>query len=66
MLLDSISALGPVRYAFPVHYLTSWTTMFTANEFSPDMVAGILVQVGYLVVFGGAAIHWFSRKDIRS
>ena len=30
------------------------------------MVAGIVVQLGYLVVFGTAAVLWFRRKDIRS
>jgi ABC-2 type transport system permease protein len=65
-ILDAISQLGRVRYAFPTHYLDSWSSMFTENRFSHDMVAGIVVQLAYLVVFGAAAILWFHRKDIRS
>ena len=40
--------------------------MFTDNTYSQDMVAGIVVQVAYLVVFGAIAVVWFRRKDIRS
>jgi ABC-2 type transport system permease protein len=65
-VLDGISQFGRIRYFFPTHYLTSWTTMFTANTYSHDMIAGILVQLGYLVVFGAAAIVLFGRKDIKS
>jgi ABC-2 type transport system permease protein len=65
-ILDGITQLGTIRYAFPTHYLNSWDSMFTANSYSPDMVTGIIVQVAYLVVFGGAALWWFRRKDIRS
>jgi len=65
-ILDGISQLGQIRYFFPTHYLTSWQGMFTDNAYSHDMLAGILVQVGYLVVFGAAALAWFRRKDIRS
>ncbi len=65
-VLDGISQFGRVRYFFPTHYLTSWTSMFTDNTYSHDLIAGILVQVGYLVVFGTAAIVYFARKDIRS
>ncbi len=65
-ILDGISQLGQIRYAFPTHYLGAWESMFTENTFSRDMVAGVLVQLAYLVVFGAAAIIWFRRKDIRS
>ena len=40
--------------------------MFTSNHYNHDMVAGVIVQAAYLVVFGTAAIVWFKRKDIRS
>ena len=66
IVVARITALGRVRYVFPTHYLNSWTSMFTQNEFSHDMVAGVIVQIGYLGVFGTAAISWFRRKDIRS
>jgi ABC-2 type transport system permease protein len=65
-ILDGISQIGQIRYAFPTHYLNSWTSMFTQNSFSHDMIAGILVQLAYLVLFGTAAIIWFRFKDIRS
>ena len=65
-ILDGITQLGTVRYAFPTHYLSAWQSMFTENTFSTDMITGIVVQLAYLVVFGGIAIAWFRRKDIRS
>jgi ABC-2 type transport system permease protein len=65
-ILDGITSLGVVRYAFPTHYLDAWQTMFTANTYSREMVVGIAVQLAYLVVFGAAAAWWFGRKDIRS
>jgi ABC-2 type transport system permease protein len=65
-ILDSISQLGQVRYAFPTHYFDAWETMFTDNTYSREMVVGIIVQVAYLAVVGTVAVVWFNRKDIRS
>jgi ABC-2 type transport system permease protein len=65
-ILDGIDQLGIARYAFPTHYFDAWETMFTANTFSRDMVAGVVVQLAYLVVFGTLAVLVFRRKDIRS
>jgi ABC-2 type transport system permease protein len=65
-ILDSISQLGQVRYAFPTHYLDAWETMFTDNTYSREMTIGIGVQLAYLVVIGVIAVLWFNRKDIRS
>lgn len=65
-ILDAIDQLGRLRYAFPTHYLRAWTSMFTGNEYSHDMIAGVIVQLAYLAVFGTAAIAWFRRKDIHS
>ena len=65
-ILDGISQLGQLRYGFPTHYLDAWQSMFTANQYSHDMIAGIVVQLAYLVVFGAIAVVWFRRKDIRS
>ena len=65
-ILDSISQLGQVRYAFPTHYLDAWETMFTDNTYSREMAIGIAVQLSYLVVIGAIAVMWFNRKDIRS
>jgi ABC-2 type transport system permease protein len=65
-ILDGITQLGSIRYAFPTHYLTAWQGMFTQNEYPRDMLVGALVQVGYVVVFGTAAVVTFRTKDIRS
>ena len=65
-ILDSISQLGQLRYGFPTHYIDAWQSMFTQNQYSHDMIAGIVVQLVYLVVFGAIAVVWFRRKDIRS
>ncbi len=65
-ILDSITQLGQVRYAFPTHYIDAWETMFTENTYSREMLVGIVVQVAYLVVVGAVAIVFFNRKDIRS
>jgi ABC-2 type transport system permease protein len=65
-ILDGITQLGSIRYAFPTHYLTAWQSMFTQDRYSQDMLAGVIVQVVYLIVFGTAAVLWFRTKDIRS
>jgi ABC-2 type transport system permease protein len=65
-ILDGITQLGQVRYAFPTHYLNAWHPMFTENRYPTDMIAGVVVQLVYLAVFGTAAVIWFRRKDIRS
>jgi ABC-2 type transport system permease protein len=65
-ILNSITQLGQVRYAFPTHYLDAWETMFTQNTYSREMIVGIVVQIAYLVVVGAIAVVVFDRKDIRS
>lgn len=65
-ILDGISDLGRIRYALPTHYLNSWQSLFTANQYSGDLLAGVIVQLAYLAVFGTLAITWFHRKDISS
>lgn len=65
-ILDQITQLGVVRFAFPTHYFDAWESMFTDNTYPRDMIAGIVVQVAYFVVFGTAAVMTFRRRDIRS
>jgi ABC-2 type transport system permease protein len=65
-ILDGISQLGPIRYAFPTHYLSAWRDTFIQNSYPTDMLVGLAMQVAYLLVFGAVAIAWFRRKDIRS
>jgi ABC-2 type transport system permease protein len=65
-ILDGITQIGVIRYGFPTHYLDAWQSMLTLNHYSRDMIAGIIVQLAYLIVFGAAAVFWFNRADIRS
>ena len=65
-ILDGISQLGVIRYAFPTHYADVWQSMFTQNQYAHDMIVGVIVQLAYLAVFGTAAAIWFQHKDIRS
>ncbi len=65
-ILDAITDLGSLRYGLPTHYRTAWVDSITANSFSGDLKAGVIVQVVYALVFFSAAIVWFRRKDIRS
>jgi ABC-2 type transport system permease protein len=65
-ILDGITQLGVLRYGLPTHYLSAWEPMFTANRYPHDMIAGVVVQLVYFVVFFSAAVAWFSHKDIRS
>jgi ABC-2 type transport system permease protein len=65
-ILDAITQLGKIRYAFPTHYLDAWQPMFTENRYPHDMAVGIGVQLAYLAVFGAIALTWFRVKDIRS
>jgi ABC-2 type transport system permease protein len=65
-ILDGITQLGQVRYAFPTHYMSAWQAMFTDNRYPSDMLVGVIVQLAYLAVFGTVAIVWFRAKDIRS
>jgi ABC-2 type transport system permease protein len=65
-ILNGITQLGQIRYAFPTHYMDAWQSMFTENHYSSDMLVGIVVQLAYVVVFGTAAIVHFRAMDIRS
>ncbi len=65
-ILDAITDLGSLRYGLPTHYRSVWVDTITRNSFSPDLKAGVIVQLAYGVVFLTASIVWFRRKDIRS
>ena len=67
-ILDAITSLGSMRYAFPTHYLDAWTDLFTHPSQGPtsDMLRGALLQILYVLVFGGIAWYHFGRKDILS
>jgi ABC-2 type transport system permease protein len=67
-ILDAISSLGSMRYVFPTHYFDAWTDLFTRPTQGPtaDMARGALLQIAYVLVFGGIAWYHFRRKDILS
>ncbi len=65
-ILDAVDPLGVLRYGLPTHYTDAWETLFTRGTTSHDLVAGVIVQAAWLVVFGALATWWFRRKDIAS
>jgi ABC-2 type transport system permease protein len=64
-ILAAIPELGRIRYGLPTYYNGYWKRLFLWNEFPDELWAGLVSQGIYLVVFGTAALVWFSRKDIR-
>jgi ABC-2 type transport system permease protein len=68
VILDAITSLGSIRYVLPTHYFDAWTNLFTNPGHGPtaDMLRGTLLQILYVLVFGGIAWWHFRRKDILS
>jgi len=68
VILDAITSLGSLRYVLPTHYSDAWTSLFTNPGRGPtsDMLRGTLLQILYLLIFGGIAWWHFRRKDILS
>jgi ABC-2 type transport system permease protein len=68
VILDAITSLGSIRYVLPTHYFDAWTDLFMHPGSGPtaDMLRGTLLQVLYVLVFGGIAWWHFRRKDILS
>lgn len=65
-ILDAIDSLGSVRYALPTHYFDNWIDLFYGRGWTSDMTRGVLLQVGYILLFCGVGFWWFRRKDILS
>jgi ABC-2 type transport system permease protein len=65
-ILDAVDSLGVLRYGLPTHYSDTWETLFTRNAASHDLIAGVVVQAVWIVVFLTLAAWWFGRKDIAS
>jgi len=65
-ILDAISSLGSIRYVLPTHYLDAWDVLFFGHGPNADMLRGVLLQAGYVVLFCGLAFWRFQRKDILS
>src|SRR5262249_50067584 len=63
-VLDSLTALGAVRNLLPTHYWGAWEDLFAGSVTVDDMVAGVLLQLLYAIVFLALAWWWFGRKDI--
>ena len=68
VILDAITSLGSIRYVLPTHYFDAWTNLFTNPGHGPtsDMLRGTLLQILYVLVFGGIAWWHFRRKDVLS
>jgi ABC-2 type transport system permease protein len=65
-ILDSISSVGSIRYVLPTHYLDAWNVLFFGRGPNADMLRGVLLQIGYVVLFCGLAFWRFQRKDVLS
>ena len=65
-ILNNLASLDPVSFVFPTHYQNSWTALFVGNGPTRNMLHGVLLQVPYVVVFGGSAWWYFRRKDVLS
>lgn len=65
-ILDAISSLGSIRYVLPTHYFDAWDVLFFGRGPNADMLRGVLLQVGYIVLFCGLAFWRFQRKDVLS
>jgi len=65
-ILNNLSSLDPVSFVLPTHYQNSWTGLFIDNGPTRNMLHGVLLQVPYVVVFGGLAWWHFRRKDVLS
>jgi ABC-2 type transport system permease protein len=65
-ILDAIDSLGSVRYVLPTHYFDNWDSLFHGQGFTSDMTRGVLLQIGYILLFCVIGFWWFRRKDILS
>ena len=59
--LDAAEALHPF---LPTRYWLAFVDLFRDPILWDDVVSGLVVQLGYLLVFGLAAWASFSTKDI--
>jgi ABC-2 type transport system permease protein len=65
-ILNNIASLDPVSFVLPTHDQNSWTALFTGHGPTRTMLHGVLLQIPYVVVFGGIAWWHFRRKDVLS
>lgn len=65
-VLETLDAASVVRPYLPTHYWLSWIDFFRDPVFWRDIDKGLLLQLGYIVVFFGAAWANFATKDVTS
>jgi ABC-2 type transport system permease protein len=65
-ILDAITSLGNIRYVLPTHYNDAWIDLMTHDRWSTDMLRGVGLQLGYVLLFALIGAWWFRRKDILS
>ena len=65
-ILNNISSLDPISFVFPTHYFDAWTSLFDGHGPTGDMLRGTLLQIPYVLGFGGIAWWYFRRKDVLS
>ncbi len=65
-ILDALPTLGGIRAILPTHYMFAWGYLFVQPAQYGPMLRGVIVQLGYCIVFDAAAWWWFTRKDILS
>ncbi len=65
-ILNNISSLDPISFVFPTHYQNVWTTLFEGQGPNRAMLHGTVLQIPYVLVFGGVAWWYFRRKDVLS
>lgn len=65
-ILNSLPSLDFLHVYLPTHYWNAWFGLFLPNQGYEEITKGIVVQLVYLVVFGGLALWRFRRKDVLS
>ncbi|HEX6476566.1 MAG TPA: ABC transporter permease subunit [Acidimicrobiales bacterium] len=65
-ILNNISALDFMSFAFPTHYIDAWHGLFFQPTRTSDMVHGVLLELPYIAVFLSLAWWRFLRKDVLS
>ena len=65
-ILDQITALGAVRDWLPTRYAASWVGLLGDPPDTSEMLRGVVLALGYAVVFLVAAFVHFQRKDVVS
>ena len=65
-ILNNIASLDPISFVFPTHYQNAWMQLFEGSDPTRAMLYGTLLQIPYVLAFGGFAWWHFDRKDILS